>query len=103
MRDEIFPDEDCENDLIFKSFQISPLLSRSLEGWLRSLLDWRPATRGADFHFKFIANFFIKNQNECLLSFSEGKDVEEIVTVFTQLNTILSTKRLFYLLCVLMF
>ena len=27
-------------------FQISPLLSRALEGWLRSLLDWRPATRG---------------------------------------------------------
>ena len=42
--------------------------------------------------------FFIKNQNECLLSFFEGKDVEEIVTVFTQLNTILSTKRWFDLL-----
>ena len=27
-------------------FQISPLLSRALEGWLRSLLDWRPTTRG---------------------------------------------------------
>ena len=36
--------------------------------------------------------------NECLLSFFEGKDVEEIVTVFTQLNTILSTKRWFDLL-----
>ena len=56
--------------------------------------------RTINFHFKFIVNFFYqKNQNECLLSFSEGKDVEEIVTVFTQLNTILSTKRLFDLLC----
>ena len=38
-------------------FQISPLLSRALEGWLRSLLDWRPATRGlihAIFSFKRI-------------------------------------------------
>ena len=37
-------------------FQISPLLSRALEGWLRSLLDWRPATRGLiqDFFQKYL-------------------------------------------------
>ena len=40
-------------------FQISPLLSRALEGWLRSLLDWRPATRG------FILDIFLLNVFDC--------------------------------------
>ena len=48
--------------------QVSPWLARRLEAWLRSLLDWRPETR--------------------------GRDAEDNVTVFTQLSGLLEERRL---------
>ena len=77
--------------------QISPLLSRALEGWLRLLLDWRSATRGFSLSSLFsFFSFLFSNLNLNIWSatrvFFSFSSISRLLKIFMMLDILFSLK-----------